>query len=361
MGMHVGGKSVLKRTSADNRWMILSTGSYLVTAFYDDTKVYANGSLVDTVDKQEIKTLSFSANDIISSNKPISFSISGNGQTALCYAFQGTQFAHEWDRYPISFYIVATTNESTNVTVTYGASTSFWTGTVGTSSYTTVTPSSYGRYIIESDNPIAVYAGDLPSYDCMPLYPCSLELFGTASSGGHIIAVEDSTSITEYSTSGSSTSYTMNRGDYRAVTYTGDSQFAGASRLVADKPIAAESQADADGGEMTPFIGKDGFGTQFVIPENEREFVKIVSDVPAVIKAYDTSGTLLSTTTLTGSATTGVYNALLTGTSSYEGVLIESDLPVTAIYEGENDDETILFAHQPDFPLNMDHELLLMD
>lgn len=348
MSIHTGGKTRFRRSSADNKWMILSSTSYLFSAFYDDTKIYVNGNIVDTINKQQIKTISLSANDIVWGDKPISFSRSGSGQTGLCYAFEGTQFAHEWDRYSISFYMVATTKESANVTITYGASTSFWTGTVGTSSYTTVTPSSNGRYIIESDKPIAVYAGNLPSEDCMPLYPCSTELFGTASSGGHIIAVEDNTSITEYSTTGSSTSYTMNRGGYRDITYTGGSQFSGASvRLVADKPIAAESQADGDGGEMTPFIGLDGFGKQFVIPENEREFVKIVSNTATTVRAYNASGTLLSTTTLSGSATNGVYNALLTGTSSYEGVLLIADDPVTAIYEGEDDDETILFAHYP--------------
>jgi hypothetical protein len=270
----------------------------------------------------------------------------------LCYAFEGTLFAHEWDRYPILYYIVAT-EESANVTVTHfttSTSTQVFSGSVSTTAFTSIDPSttSYGRYIFESDAPIAVYAGQIPSYDCTPLYPCAYEIYGTASGGGHIIATEDGTTVVEYDMAGNSTTTSMDRGDFKACEYTGSTQFTGApTKIVGDKPIAAFSQADADGGEMTPFIDKAGFATQFVVPEDEREFTKFVSDQAATIEAYDSSGTLLSTTTMTGDATNALYTARLTGTSSYENVLYITDLPVTAIYEGEDDDEAILAAHLP--------------
>lgn len=336
----------VKRTGADNRWMVLTTTSYLFAAFEDDTQIYANGILKDTLSKQEIKAINLSANDIVSSNKPISFSRSGQGETGICYAWAGTQFIHYVDRYNISFYFVAT-EKPANVIVTdsRNLSTTYWSGTVGTDSYTTINVGdTNSSFIFESDQPIAVYTGQLGSSDCMPMYPCALEIFGTGSSSSHILAVEDNTTITEYSTSGASRTYTLNRGGITAG-YAGGSQFAGDSvRLVADKPIAGESQADADGGEMTPYVSKEAFGIRFVIPEDEREFVKAVSDQPATITAYRPNGTVITTWTLAGSSANGVYNARLTGESSYEGTLLVSDVPVYCIYEGEIDDETVLFA-----------------
>ena len=352
MATHVGDLLNSRRTSADNRWMIIETSTYLFSGFYDDTHLYVNGRYNTTISKQATTSVSLTANDIISSGKPLSFARSGAGLMGLCYAFEGTLFAHEWDRYTILYYIVAT-EESANVTVTHftnTTSTQVFSGSVSTTAFTSINPAttSYGRYIFESDAPIAVYAGQIPSYDCTPLYPCAYEIYGTASGGGHIIATEDGTTVVEYDMAGNSTTTSMDRGDYKACAYTGGSQFTGnPTKIVGDKPIAAFSQADADGGEMTPFIDKAGFATQFVVPEDEREFTKFVSDQAATIEAYDSSGTLLSTTTMTGDATNALYTARLTGTSSYENVLYITDLPVTAIYEGEDDDEAILAAHLP--------------
>lgn len=352
MATHVGDLLNSRRTSADNRWMIIQAGTYNFSGFYDDTYLYVNGRYNTTISKQATTSVSLALNDIISSGKPLSFSKDGSGLMGLCYAFEGTLFAHEWDRYAILYYIVAT-EESANVTVTHFTNTTttqVFSGSVSTTAFTSIDPSttSYGRYIIESDAPIAVYTGQIPSADCTPLYPCAYEIYGTASGGGHIIATEDGTTVVEYDMAGNSTTTSMDRGEYKACTYTGGSQFTGnPTKIVGDKPIAAFSQADADGGEMTPFIDKAGFATHFVVPENEREFTKFVSDQAATIEAYDASGTLLSTTTMTGNATNALYNARLTGTSSYENVLYITDLPVTAIYEGEDDDETILPAHLP--------------
>ena len=352
MATHVGDLLNSRRTSADNRWMIIQAGTYNFSGFYDDTHLYVNGRYNTTISKQATTSVSLAVNDIISSGKPLSFSKDASGLMGLCYAFEGTLFAHEWDRYPILYYIVAT-EESANVTVTYFTNTTttqVFSGSVSTTAFTSINPAttSYGRYIFESDAPIAVYAGQIPSFDCTPLYPCAYEIYGTASGGGHIIATEDGTTVVEYDMAGNSTTTSMDRGDYKACAYAGGTQFTGnPTKIVGDKPIAAFSQADADGGEMNPFIDKAGFATQFVVPEDEREFTKFVSDQAATIEAYDSSGTLLSTTTMTGNATNALYTARLTGTSSYENVLYITDLPVTAIYEGENDDETILAAHLP--------------
>jgi len=312
MATHVGDLLNSRRTSADNRWMIIEAGTYNFSGFYDDTYLYVNGRYNTTISKQATTSVSLALNDIISSGKPLSFSRDGQGLMGLCYAFEGTLFAHEWDRYNILFYIVAT-EESANVTVTYyPTATQVFSGSVSTTAFTTVNPaaSGFGRYIIESDAPIAVYAGEIPSNDCTPLYPCAYEIYGTASGGGHIIATEDGTTVVEYDMAGNSTTTSMDRGDYKACEYTGGSQFTGnPTKIVGDKPIAAFSQADADGGEMTPFIDKAGFATQFVVPENEEEFTKFVSDQAATIEAYDASGTLLSTTTMTGNATNALYTA----------------------------------------------------
>lgn len=343
------------KAGADDKFMILTSTTYIFCGMEDGTDVYVNGVYDFTIDAHELRTVSLSENDIISSDKPLSFSRAGLGQTAIWYAFKGKKFAHHYDRYSKSFYFVATDNPANVSIYQNDIAEPVYTGSVGTGSYVSVPFSdTNSNFVIESDENIAAYVGQLGSSDCIPLYPSSTEIFGCASNGGHIIVTEDGTTITEYATDGTITS----RGTYNkstsviSIVNDASSQFSGVSvKIVADKPISAESQADSDGGEMTPFVSKESFGTVFSIPENEREWVKIISDVPTTYTVYDSSG-IVSSGSLAGSESNGIFHVKLTGTDTYEGNIIKTDDPCVAYYESEADDETIMMAHRENPPIS---------
>ena len=116
---------------------------------------------------------------------------------------------------------------------------------------------------------------------------------------------------------------------------------------------------------MTPFVSREAFGTEFVIPEDENEWVKLVSDVPATYEVYDSANVYLGGGSLAGtfydSARTvgatfpgervgGIYQVRIG--SATEGAsnltqqknLIRTSAPVYGVFESEDDDETVLFA-----------------
>ena len=351
--------------TADYKWMITQgTFAYKFTAFEDNTRLFVNGSLNTTLSKQTITSISLAAGDIVSSDKSFSFVSSAGGDTGICYGWEGTIFGHRVDRYSPTFYITATRRDAT-VTITRQTS-----GTVVVNNASVAKDSLYtynssdtdDQYIITSNYPIACYVddqeGEGKAADSLPLFPPATDLFGTFSGGGHIIASQASTSYNGYGTGGSTISGTLSSiGSATETIIAGGNNFSGeSSRVIADKPIFAESQADGDGGEMTPFVSKEAFGTQFVIPNSINEWVKLVSDVPANYEVFNTSGTSVGTGTLAGVDISGVeggiYNAYLGSATpgsalTAQGNLIVTDQPVYAVFESIQEDETILFAKAP--------------
>lgn len=336
--------SARPRACGAGRWMIPVTGTYRFTAAEDNTIIYRNGVIETTRNRYSLFNLNLQAGDIISTNnKLLVFAL--NGTTGLPYAWSGYIFAHRVDRLNPTAYFTGI--EKDGVVNVYFNGVFSEQINISKDTLTTLSISTFGNYTFYSNVPICIFVGEITSYDTMPLYPCEENIiYGGASSDGHVIAVFNNTSTTEYATNSNITSRPiLNSGSYNGFANTGGSQFTGPSvALSSNKPVAAESQADADGGEMTPFVGQQGFGNLFAIPEDQRDFTKFYSNAPAVISAYNSSG-FISETTMTGSANGGgIYDAYITGPASYEGVVYETSELCTAIYEGEGDDETILAA-----------------
>lgn len=336
--------SARPRACGAGRWMIPATGTYRFVGAADDTIVYRNGASEFTIQRYELRTANLTTGDIISTNnKLLVFAL--NGTTGLPYAWSGYIFAHRVDRYNPTAYITGT--EKDGVVNVYLNGVFSEQINISKDTLITLLMSTNGNYTFYSNVPICIFVGQINTFDTLPLYPCEENIiYGCSSSNGHIIAVFNNTSTTEYATDGDINGRPiLDSGSYNGFANTGGSQFTGPSvALSSNKPVAAESQADADGGEMTPFVGQQGFGNLFAIPEDERDFTKFYSNAPAVISAYNSSG-LISETTMTGSANGGgIYDARITGPASYEGVVYETSELCTAIYEGEAADETILAA-----------------
>ena len=337
--------SARPRACGAGRWMIPTTGTYRFVGADDGTIVRRNGVGEFTLQRYQLRTANLTTGDIISTNnKLLVFAL--NGTTGLAYAWSGYIFGHRVDRYSVKAYMTAT--EKDGIVNVYRDGVRYDEVNLSVDTLTTLSlPDGDNQYTFYSNVPICIFTGQVTTSDTMPLYPCEENIvYGCASSNGHVIAVFNNTSSIEYATNSNINSRpTLNAGAQNSFVNAGGSQFTGPSvALSSNKPLAVESQADADGGEMTPFVGRQGFGNLFAIPENEREFTKFYSNVPAVISAYNSSG-FISETTMTGSSNGGgIYHARLTGTASYEGVVYETSELCTAIYEGEADDETILAA-----------------
>lgn len=337
--------SARPRACGAGRWMIPVTGTYRFTVAEDNTIIYRNGIVETTRDRYSLFNVNLQGGDIISTNNKLLVFVLG-GTTGLAYAWSGYIFAHRVDRYIVTAYITAT--EKDGIVNVYKDGVRYDEVNLSVDTLTTLSlPDGDNQYTFYSNVPICIFVGQFSSSDTMPLYPCEENIvYGCASSNGHVIAVFNNTSSIEYATNGNiNGSPTLNAGAQNSFINAGGSQFTGPSvALSSTKPLAAESQADADGGEMTPFVGRQGFGNLFAIPEDQRDFTKFYSNAPAVISAYNAAG-FISETTMAGSVNGGgIYHARLTGTASYEGVVYETSELCTAIYEGEGDDETILAA-----------------
>lgn len=335
-----------RRSQGNNAWRVVRTATYNFVAFENDTVIYRNGESLVTINAGGNSSQTLNAGDIIYSNKYISMHESGSGNTAMYAAWHGTRFAHRRDRYNVTVYfwhIWPGPQETLTIDIsrdgTAIGSVNLPAGGSGWGSYNIGTIT--GNYIFESTNNrrFACIAGEFPSSDVMPLYPCDYkdagpyELYGTASSGGDVIALDNSTTITEYTSAGGVRTFTLNRGQSTGIS-AGGSQFAGNStRLVADKPIYASSQADADGGEMTPYVSPEAFGTHASVPTTRNQFVKLVSNQPAVVNVNGTNRTL--------TGTNGIYQYYQTA-GAPQGAILTSTTPFCAVYESDAEDETIL-------------------
>ena len=336
------------RTPANQAVGIINDGSYYFAAFEDNTLIYRNGELALTLStKQTRNTVSLTRGDLITSNKPISMSRSGVGLQGLFYAWPGKRFAFYQPRYTVNTYMRAVSRTATvNIYRSDDLTTPVYADVEVTSNAVVdKLTSTTGRvWIIESDEDIVVYRGDLTSADCMPMYPASYEIYGGSSNSGRVSFLEDSTTVTYYRSDGTTGTFSGNRGSNSSIGGTGTQYTGSVYKLVSNKPICAWSYADSDGGEMTPYAPTEAFGKRFIIPEDEREWVKLISNKPATATFYAADGSTLGTRTLSGSDTYDIYECYATGTYAYENVLIETDEPVYGLVEGDGDDEQVLMA-----------------
>ena len=306
-----GFQRTMKGTSTLGEWcntiFIPFATSYNVMAMNDGTTtVSLNGSTSATITSRG-GTTSFAAlsvGDQIHCTQPFTlYNTSTPGLIGAYAGYAGFAFASRRDRATVKFYFQnLDTSRSVNVQVMYTATggsnvtsmTSVHTATLSAAgtgnagsdnSYSTTTT---GNYYILADGPILAWRGQAPSNDCMPLYPMVLEgpVYGWFSTGGHAFSVNSAevgrtnsgggdTIIGRSSANGTSTLCTPSSG--RDNTYTniaggpsGGSYFSGECTAVyGSSPqltlLSAESQADGNGSEMTPFTAKEAHGRGTIV------------------------------------------------------------------------------------------------
>ncbi|MGI9319299.1 MAG: PKD domain-containing protein, partial [bacterium] len=125
--------------------------------------------------------------------------------------------------------------------------------------------------IVESDTPILVtHVAENGStrLDAFPVPPTSREVWGVRSKNALIGAGIDNTTVTVYTSGGSTQSFILNRGDRQLISV-GSNAAEGAGdgiHVIADKPISAVQYADSDGSEATSFLATNYLSNHVGIP-----------------------------------------------------------------------------------------------
>ncbi|NEU58598.1 LamG domain-containing protein [Halorussus sp. MSC15.2] len=324
-----------------------------VAALRDGTDVYVNSAKRTTLNAQGTASLSVSDGDIVSADEPL---YSGNQVPGVPVGWEGTRFAWRNNRHgPITAHVYATRNDAT--VEVYQTSNDpdnpATTTTVAAHAHVTVsTGDDDDQWILESDEPVVVFLE--PGADYRPLYPANTEITGVPGGGMRVVAVEDSTSVTAYASDGSSSSTTLNRGEYWRP-YS-NSQYDGvAVNLVADGPVTCGTQADGDGSDMTTFFGRRGFATEYVLPVGA-EFVTFAGlEENATVDVYDPSGSSLDSKTVGGGSSSNddvpTYLQIDEGNVSYAldaGTKFVCSAPQWAMFENRtSNDETTFFGSSP--------------
>lgn len=290
-----------------NTFYITYAGSHNITAYNDgNTVITKNGSTLHTLTSRGSAVSStFAIGDQIHASQPVSIGQgSYPGQLGAYAGYAGYCFASRRDRHTIVFYlqnlsfqnnanvqIMYTSTSDSNVTSMTGTNITLTKGgTANTGNSYSYSTSTTGNYFILSDQPICVWRGSAPTNDCMPLYPLSSEiLYGWYSSNGHTFAVNNA-QITRTDSGGGgnvngrSSANGLQSGvcvldvgadnayasDGVTSTLTGGSYFTGNCTAIFEANalglqsgsvlIGAESQADGNGSEMTPFTGRYAHG-----------------------------------------------------------------------------------------------------
>ena len=217
-------------------------------------------------------------------------------------------------------------------------------------------------FYISSDEPVLAFHRNSTS-DSKPLYPVDqayeestgmYELYGVATNAILLSATDaGTTNVTIYQHNSAATiSATLDATTDYAYTGAGGQGAQGqavAMRVVSDKPIAASSYADSDGGETAIFLPAKEFSDTYALPHDAQYFAMVAKDASVECRVYDAAGTEVTS----GPATmdnvppqTGGANALprpnlihIGGNDTTDGAFFTAgysmvcDEPVYAFYE----------------------------
>ena len=334
-------------TTLDQYHVSHDSNSVLVMSQVDGNVIKKNGTTQATINTGQTTTISVAQGDRISGSGPFCSDWENNqGSTLNPSAFAGHLFAYYANRDTPRLGLRALSAASTVTITEYPGGSTFQTINLTANGTGTANALTNGnRYVISATQPVLVHSTGDGANDAFPVPPAHTEIFGVPSGNGFVTVAEDSTSVTYYTSSGSTvgpTSY--DAGDL--ITIVGASQ--GNSfgvRVVADKPIGGSSIADADGGDGTAWYPKWALARSFIIPRSG-EYVVVVPSTPgATIDVVD-GGALNGSYSGGGSGSSPGFRHLGSTSSAAgtvaAGMRIFVDAPAFVYYEPDDDDETNL-------------------
>ena len=262
----------------------MAGGTAYVVAFEDGTVVYVNGLPEGSINAGERLSLSLSAGDIVSANKPIMLHSTSERHVPVTWKF--TRFVIPFYRNDPQIIYIFAPDADASVSIYIGPSSSPSTtvsvakGTVETVSLNVSPPKAV---ILESDAPILVaVASKNGSHDIRFIHPPEKELIGTPSTYFYVAALEDDTVI-EWHQKDKSGTYKLNRGEmvrHAELGISSGGQYnAWPVRAIANKPVMISSFADGDGCDATCGLPPRALPTKMVLPVNA-QWLSIAAPYP---------------------------------------------------------------------------------
>jgi len=394
-GFHRTLQEGMNEYANSNMFICTYASNYTARSFKSgNTKIYKNGTLVGTITSARgtLALNSLVIGDKIYSDQPFTFYNNSNPGLQGAYAgYQGYCFASRRDRYTKTFYVFnLDPNNSINYQIGFNATSgtnvsSFSfpsSGTISAGSYISYSTSTTGNYFILTDGLACAWQGTAPSQDIVMIYPMGFEnKYGWFSSAGHTFSVNNAevgrtdaggSNINGRDTSNASQtvcSITARRGNaYTQITHGsigGGSYFSGDAAVVynsngkdqgAGTILAAESQGDGNGGEMTTFTGPSAMARACVSGGGAawNAFVQAgysgsgnaYPNYGDVVMRFNSSGVFQDAEAFTGQNTTTPYiskayfgNGSGTGTSANAGDFFYANIACQGYQDTDSSDK----------------------
>ena len=184
------------------------------------------------------------------------------------------------------------------------------------------------------------------SYDVYPVPPVSCEIFGLHHNKTVVSALEDNTNVTVYADNNTTTTFTLNAGEYHEIAVSGTLDPLGnALHIKADKPVAAVQTDDPNGSTSGPFLNKSYFAYRSGIPIDAENIIILSDDPDLLLSIFSRSKWPLIKALVGASGNTpGKYilkrNAIPFWQSNLNaGNHIISSKPLYIIYDTKTDEE----------------------
>jgi len=376
-----------------NQWICLETADFDYLAYRDNTQIYKNGSLSATSSAGAHGSVGANQGDLIGVTRPVG-QASGlrNDEGFMYLGWAGFAFAHRRDRQTGATIFMVALEDDTDYNVAYQTGDGLQTtltsqnnGTISTG-YTLQSVSTAlvtRNYYIYANKPVCVYvrltdsSGGNNVNDSLQLYPMDQDAkYGAFSTGGHMFLSANASqnrsgaNVTQQlfnrSSNGNSTTE-RNASSSTPSVYTdiapgqtSGSLFAGPVQKVQAGNgclVAAESQADSNGNEMTPFVSKKAFGTIGSVVNgggSNHDFVCCIGESAMTIYHRDPNGTLKASQTMSGSSTYSLYFARFTASISGDDVFESTggSNRFFMYYDSPNDDERVCYMADSLLELN---------
>jgi len=354
-----------------NQFIVARTATMTFYALRDSTTIYKNGTSTATISTAGGSTsFSCTAGDLIGVTRPVGIRSDRYDPGAAYMGWQGFGFAHRQDRYSGTTLFVYAPYSSTNVQLLYTTTDGYVTSLTSQATTTlsgatwTQSMSTTRNYYLAANKPIIAYAYNTDAgsgmEDTLPLYPMDQDSkYGAFSSGGHIAITNNLTQKRAGSTttqqilvrsSDGTSSTDVNQISAAESAHTDTSPgktsaslFQGPVQKVQsgnNNLFTCQQQADSNGGEMTPFVSKQAFGKALILTATA-DWCTVIGESAMTVYRRDSSGRVVVSQTMTGTATYSLYFTRFTNLSA--GDVIESDNYMIGYYDANTslDDERV--------------------
>ena len=234
------------------------------------------------------------------------------------------------------------------VTVTVGGVSDTFTLTAGVAEAYAVGAGNPVPGVIEADRPILVTHVAEGGLDVYPVAPPATELWGVRRAT-LVAALEDGTTVTATASDGSQWTYVLQAGEQRRVNVgvDGNQGIGDALYLAADRPIAAVSAADGDGGDQVALWPEAVLATRFTLPVDAQYLAVACPALTTLTVRYPDGTTESQACSGDGSVPgKGYFGAETNGAHLAAGTALMADRPVYVIYDSvqSNDERQLLGA-----------------